>query len=506
MKISNLLSFVLICSLTVCLNTTSHAAEKKEQAGQNATSTPTGSTGENNNPQATQSLSDIERIEKEINVLYNSVSGKINQDLNELARDKEAFMTEYTKAKTQKESLDTELKVLQEEYELQIFKLTALQAEASAQESSRNALEGAARINANHLLERLEYEPIGHIPSMDMKNLDMLAHDKEYPSFNSINTLLSTQMEEIKLSAKITKGAKEVSLPDGTTQSANVLRFGSFFSVAQLNSGEIIFLKPTYLFDDLMTAPSKLDTASQEVFNNYFNGINDFIVADFSKGLLFNKAHKESTFIDHILNGGTLVWPILFIGLLASLYGLWRIIGLFSVRFGSQDVLDTLFDYVEKGEFERAKELLEAQKGKSKITYSFLSYMLSHWNKTLLSLEKAYEEAFLIYLSPLEKGLSFIAVAATVAPLLGLLGTVTGMISTFDVITLHGNSDPKLLSGGISIALVTTEVGLMVAIPLMFLHFILARRLEVIEKNLDTKGTMCIARVSNFLGEKEQGR
>ena len=71
-----------------------------------------------------------------------------------------------------------------------------------------------------------------------------------------------------------------------------------------------------------------------------------------------------------------------------------------------------------------------------------------------------------------------LAVFGAVAPLLGLLGTVTGMIETFRVITLHGTGDPKLMSGGISEALITTELGLAVAIPIMLLHTVLSRRVD----------------------------
>ena len=88
------------------------------------------------------------------------------------------------------------------------------------------------------------------------------------------------------------------------------------------------------------------------------------------------------------------------------------------------------------------------------------------------------------------------AVVAAVAPLLGLLGTVTGMISTFDVITIFGNSDPKLLSGGISVALVTTELGLIVAIPLLLLHHFLSRRVDAIVNELEEEGAVLVARAS----------
>ncbi|MEM7679218.1 MAG: MotA/TolQ/ExbB proton channel family protein, partial [Myxococcota bacterium] len=80
---------------------------------------------------------------------------------------------------------------------------------------------------------------------------------------------------------------------------------------------------------------------------------------------------------------------------------------------------------------------------------------------------------------------TIILVIAGVAPLLGLLGTVTGMISTFDVITKFGTGDPKLLSGGISTALVTTELGLIVAIPTLLLGNLLKGWGDSIENEVD---------------------
>jgi biopolymer transport protein ExbB len=85
----------------------------------------------------------------------------------------------------------------------------------------------------------------------------------------------------------------------------------------------------------------------------------------------------------------------------------------------------------------------------------------------------------------LDKLSSIILVIAAVAPLLGLLGTVTGMIATFDVITEFGTGDPKLLSGGISIALVTTELGLIVAIPLLLGGNLLNSWAESIKDNME---------------------
>ena len=76
---------------------------------------------------------------------------------------------------------------------------------------------------------------------------------------------------------------------------------------------------------------------------------------------------------------------------------------------------------------------------------------------------------------------------AAIAPLLGLLGTVTGMINTFHVITSHGSGDPRMMSGGISEALVTTMLGLSVAIPIMLCHTLLSGRVENVIGQMEKK-------------------
>lgn len=100
-------------------------------------------------------------------------------------------------------------------------------------------------------------------------------------------------------------------------------------------------------------------------------------------------------------------------------------------------------------------------------------------------MEDIITEAILQESSILNKFSSTILVIAAVSPLLGLLGTVTGMIETFDIITEFGTGDPKLLSGGISVALVTTELGLIVAIPILLLGTLLASWSESIKLEME---------------------
>ena len=112
--------------------------------------------------------------------------------------------------------------------------------------------------------------------------------------------------------------------------------------------------------------------------------------------------------------------------------------------------------------------------------------------KTREEAEKAVEALFTKIVPNLEARLPVIAVLGTTAPLVGLLGTVMGMVELFDVITIHGTADPKLLAGGISIALVTTEAGLTVAIPVHLLHTWISGRIENRISKMDYKAMTLI--------------
>ena len=118
-----------------------------------------------------------------------------------------------------------------------------------------------------------------------------------------------------------------------------------------------------------------------------------------------------------------------------------------------------------------------------------------HSNKSadVETLELKLDDAILKELPSLERGINFIKLLSSVAPLLGLLGTVTGMIVTFQAITLFGTGDPKLMAGGISQALVTTVLGLTAAIPLVLLHSVAQTRSRSIQQVLDEQSAGLIA-------------
>lgn len=109
------------------------------------------------------------------------------------------------------------------------------------------------------------------------------------------------------------------------------------------------------------------------------------------------------------------------------------------------------------------------------------------------TLELKLDEAILKEIPRLERGISIIKVLAAIAPMLGLLGTVTGMIGTFQAITLFGTGDPKMMAGGISTALVTTVLGLVAALPLMLVHAVVSGRSKALLHILEEQSVGIIA-------------
>ncbi|MEI8634040.1 MotA/TolQ/ExbB proton channel family protein [Vibrio sp. PP-XX7] len=114
-------------------------------------------------------------------------------------------------------------------------------------------------------------------------------------------------------------------------------------------------------------------------------------------------------------------------------------------------------------------------------------------NRSVEALELRLLEAVTDEQSHLEKGLSMLKLLAALAPMLGLLGTVTGMIETFQMITQFGNGDPKVMAGGISMALVTTVLGLVAAMPMLLAHNILSSQAESIRLILEKQGIAIVA-------------
>ncbi|MBC2607017.1 MotA/TolQ/ExbB proton channel family protein [Pelagicoccus albus] len=190
---------------------------------------------------------------------------------------------------------------------------------------------------------------------------------------------------------------------------------------------------------------------------------------------------KESV-AEHVLKGGLWVWPIIIFALMAALLAVYKMFAIYSIKQPSAANLGSIVRKVRAGQQDDALE--EARS----LPWEFgpmieEAVKCSDQDKELV--EEVMYEKMLEAQPKVERFLSVIAVTAAVAPLLGLLGTVTGMINTFKMITLFGTGDASSLSGGISEALITTELGLVVAIPSLVAHAMLNRKAQSIMANME---------------------
>lgn len=188
------------------------------------------------------------------------------------------------------------------------------------------------------------------------------------------------------------------------------------------------------------------------------------------------------TLWSEVQKGGAIGYVILTLGLIALLLAALR--ALFLAQSGAriQKILDAASGPVQRHDVPAAIEAVKRHKSSAA---RVVTAALRNIDRDREHLEDIISEAILHESSRLNRFGSMILMIAAVAPLLGLLGTVTGMIQTFDVITEFGTSDPKLLSGGIAVALVTTELGLLVAIPCLLLGNLLSGWSERIKDDME---------------------
>ncbi|MCX7722336.1 MAG: MotA/TolQ/ExbB proton channel family protein [Verrucomicrobiae bacterium] len=184
----------------------------------------------------------------------------------------------------------------------------------------------------------------------------------------------------------------------------------------------------------------------------------------------------------HIKKGGPVMVPILLLGLAALTIFVTRWIALSHIRVATPTDLQVILSALRRGDRSKAVAVASGIGGP---VGDMLHAGIDHCHEQKEYIEEVMYEKMLATRPKLERLVPFLALSAAAAPLLGLLGTVTGMINTFNMITIFGAGDPKTLAGGISEALITTEFGLIVAIPSLLLHAVLTRRVKSVLANME---------------------
>jgi len=299
-----------------------------------------------------------------------------------------------------------------------------------------------------------------------------------------LKALLDLSFEDIAASREKRSYSGKMVDRSGNETSGKIIRLGHLPAIysAEGRAGYLI-LSPAS--GRLVMSPDPSYWVRRNL-RHYVEGKTTDVYTDISGGAAIQQLTHRVTWMEQLRSGGVLVVPILLVGLVALILTIERLVFLGKVRQNTDELMTQVTELVGTGNIEGAVEVTYPHR--TRPTGRVLMAGLQHRSDPSEVIESALSEAMLRETPRLERFLGALKVCAAVAPLLGLLGTVTGMINTFQVITTHGTGDPRLMAGGISEAMVTTQVGLAVAIPVMMVAAFLGRRARNLSQDMEEKG------------------
>ncbi|MGD2127665.1 MAG: MotA/TolQ/ExbB proton channel family protein [Lysobacterales bacterium] len=298
------------------------------------------------------------------------------------------------------------------------------------------------------------------------------------PDKDKIDTLFRKTLDLLANTGKVRQAPGSFFLKDGTEVDGTVIHVGNIasYGVSGDRGGA---LAPAGDGQFKVWSASSPATAEALAAGQAPDVLDVFLYESSQKAI---EEQAGKTLLSVINSGGTIAWIIVGLGALAALLVLLRIGFLYSASKSTGKVDKAVGDLVEQGRIDEALKACKKLKGS---TSNVVASAMRNLNREREHIEDIISEQILHESTHLNRFGALIIVIAAVSPLLGLLGTVTGMIATFDIITEFGTGDPKLLSSGISIALVTTEVGLAVAIPALIFGNLLSGWAESIKDDME---------------------
>lgn len=305
--------------------------------------------------------------------------------------------------------------------------------------------------------------------------IDKMNSNTRLPSLEEIERLWYEQQRQMVESGRIVEFEGTVIKPNGERNQQQVVRIGSYNLVSD---GKYLAFKPEGAkMEELARQPAGNIQDSAAELQNAESGLVKVGLDPTGPtgGSLLTALISSPSWAERWHQGNEVGYVITAIGIFGFLLGIWRIIYLTGV---SAKVSSQLKSSSPNSNNPLGRVLQVAEDNKSVDTET---------------LELKLEEAVLKEKPKIESGLSLLKIIAAVAPLMGLLGTVVGMILTFQAITIFGAGDPKNMADGISSALITTVLGLVVAIPTVLLHTVVNGRAKRIIHILDEQTTGIVA-------------
>jgi biopolymer transport protein ExbB len=400
-----------------------------------------------------------------------------------------AYAKEFAFLKAQKESLKKQLTEQKIRYDAQLsaarkdvdtledtllgFEVkidAATQRLVKAQQAEQGNIDNSALIDGTITQSKASLDSYGIRFSFDQNSTDV----------SKMEAIFKRSLTLINDLASVTHEAGSFYLPDGSKVDGEIIKIGNIAAYGSSPTATGALAPAGNNAYKLWNMPESAETARMIAQHQTPSPLHIFVYENLKKEVEYA---KEKSVIEIIDDGGIIGWVIVGLGAFGVLLTLLRTILLMRAGNNTQALSSHVVAAIESGK--SAEEAAVVLQNHSNSVARVLKATMRNLDRDRAHLEDIISENILNESSKLDRFGSMVLVFAAVAPLLGLLGTVTGMIATFDIITEFGTGDPKLLAGGISIALVTTELGLIVAIPLLLVGNLLSGWANSIKDNLE---------------------
>ncbi|MGD8412728.1 MAG: MotA/TolQ/ExbB proton channel family protein [Candidatus Latescibacterota bacterium] len=448
---------------------------------------------------------DVREAAKKAEAEYRAALEEKKRTEQQIINDRSKLLAEVERLEAQQRQLELDLAAIGNAIERNDARLEKLEDDWGSEELDTKEISGNVRVLARELETTLQQSQLTAIYPQRLEKIAPLLDKGYFPGIDDIVTMTRLYFDEIERSGQV--GLVEAGYVgrNGEDEVGKVLTLGKFTALYK-EDDEVGFLRYSeagHKFFALSALPSR---GTKRQIGKYFAGQSDVVPIDMSGGAALRQITHKVSFWEQIESGGPIVYPIGLLALVALIIVINRIIYLNNVNRNTAVHMTEINRLAADGDWEECESLVMRHKGKHSPVNHVLEAGIYARNEDRETLESILQEAILREMPRVERGLSVLAILGVVAPLLGLLGTVTGMIDTFRVITLFGTGDPKLMSGGISEALVTTMLGLAVAIPIMLLHTYLARRANHIIGQMEEKAVTLVNIVEKQKAEEKRQR
>ena len=412
-----------------------------------------------------------------------------NKQLTKALKQRESgFKLTEQEIKQQRQALLTKQRQLQHETETlsQQFTrneetLAKLETRLRLETGSLGELFGVVRQSAKQLSSEINTS----VTAIDSATFAPIVSDvvaaRTLPSMVQLTGLWSALAEQIKASGEVK--AVNVAVIDGAGQLADkqAVRLGSIGLVDE--HGYLVWDGQKQTATAYRKQPENGPIAANLINPDAAGNV---VVLDPSRGVMLAQLENNPTLKDRLENGGTVGYVIILLLVVGLLIALVQGMKLVITRRQIKQQLANP-SHIGVNPLGRILQVYVDSNVKSAL------------HNSTEALELRLMEVVVDEQQGLEKGLSMLKLLAALAPMLGLLGTVTGMIETFQVITQFGNGDPKVMAGGISMALITTVLGLVAAMPLLLAHNILSTQADNIRDILEKQGISLVAQEAEKL-------